>query len=802
MLEKHFVNNGGHYWEVGEKSVPAETRSRTSVRKSTWSSSGSLLLLLAISGLAILGLVFLAAIWAGTESDAAALDRQRHLVNGRLQDQVQRVSQEIQLIGAGYASLLRTEPGANSDRALEHNTRAGNRSLETFGQIATTVFGYNAAFLVKSNGELALPADPETSRRLRWVRPLLQPLLRELETSRTNAIDQPSSSSEPSRVELMRLEGRPSVAAIVAISNRPPSGLQDQRERYYLIVFRFLDGATLDTISREQGLAGARYARTSDQEQNEVAYQMEATATGEPIGFIIWEPDLPGSRVIGRLVPVLSVAGLVIAGLFLTLVGRLRRSLQELSASEHHARHLSVHDVLTGLPNRALFTASFEKCVENIARSGDRGAIALIDLDRFKEVNDRYGHAAGDELLRAVVARVNTVISPRETFARLGGDEFALLIPSNNKLGERYIKTCQDIVESLTKPFELRTGDAVVRIGCSIGVAIFYDASDATNEIMRRADVALYEAKNSGRGRMVVYDPAVDHRVEARENLKNDLRLMLDDLGENSPDPNDLHLGGRGRLEVFYQGVHRGNEGGRLSGAEALVRWRHPTLGLLSPDKFIPLAEEAGLIDRIGEWVLRSAASAATNWPVELSLAVNVSPSQVRHRGFDNLVLSILSETGFPPSRLELELTEAALFNIDATVQATLGRLRAHGVTIALDDFGTGFSSLSHLLQLNIDRIKIDRSFVNLLGAKAEGAAIVSAILGLSQTLGKATTAEGVETEGQRDFLIAAGCSDLQGFLFSRPVPIADFMGKHLHSNSGVEGRELPVGATEKNVRM
>jgi EAL domain-containing protein (putative c-di-GMP-specific phosphodiesterase class I) len=206
------------------------------------------------------------------------------------------------------------------------------------------------------------------------------------------------------------------------------------------------------------------------------------------------------------------------------------------------------------------------------------------------------------------------------------------------------------------------------------------------------------------------------------------------------------------------------------------VRWRHPTQGLLSPDKFIPIAEEAGMIDQLGEWVLRNATQAAACWPADMSVAVNVSPSQIRHRDFDRHVLSILAETGLPPSRLELELTEAALFNIDENAQATLGRLRSQGIRIALDDFGTGFSSLSHLVQFNIDRIKIDRSFVGLLGAQAEGAAIVSAILGLSRTLGKATTAEGVETEGQRDFLVAAGCNDLQGFLLSRPMPLAEFL--------------------------
>ena len=208
-----------------------------------------------------------------------------------------------------------------------------------------------------------------------------------------------------------------------------------------------------------------------------------------------------------------------------------------------------------------------------------------------------------------------------------------------------------------------------------------------------------------------------------------------------------------------------------------------PHSGFLSPDRFIPIAEEAGLIGQLGGWVLKSAAQAAASWPSNMSVAVNVSPSQIGHRGFDRMVLAVLAETGLPPLRLELEVTEAALFDTNDIAQATLGKLRSHGIRIALDDFGTGFSSLSHLIQFNIDRIKIDRSFVRLLGAQAEGAAIVSAILGLSRTLGKVTTAEGVETEGQRDFLIAAGCNDLQGFLLSRPLPLADFRASMVASD-------------------
>jgi diguanylate cyclase (GGDEF)-like protein len=760
---------------MGEECMPAAASPRASDFKGPANPSGAILTLLAISGLAILALVFLAAIWASAESDAAALDRQRNLVNERLHDQLQRVSQEMQLIGAGYTSLLAGDPAAVMSGGVDQPERRGVGSVHTFEDIATTVFGYDAAFLVTPSGKLALRSDQETTRRFEWVRPLLEPLFQAVKANQLNNTSAPDA--EASQVELMRLEGRPSVAGVTSVSS-PLADINHNShsdQKFYLAVFRFLDGATLDAISRDQGLAGARYARTADPGENEVAFQIEATQTGEPIGFIVWEPDLPGSRVVGRLVPVLSIAGLVIAALFFALMGRLHRTLQELRVSEQHARHLAAHDGLTGLSNRALFTSRLEHHLVALNAGKKLAAVALIDLDRFKEINDTYGHAAGDDLLCAAVDRISSLIKPGDTLARVGGDEFALLLPEVSDADES-CAICNNIILELTKPFNLKARDLTVNVGCSIGIIVVTEAGEVSSEVLRRADTALYDAKAKGRGRLIQYSPSLDQRVVERELIKSDLRLVLEHHLFGVRSINAVGLRSAGSLELYYQGIHRGDQQATLCGAEALIRWRHPTLGLLSPDKFIPIAEEAGLIDLLGEWVLRNAARAAASWPAHITLAVNVSPSQIRKPGVADLIFSILSDVGLAPIRLELELTEAALFSIDKEAQATLARLRAAGIKIALDDFGTGFSSLSHVIQLNIDRIKIDQSFVKLLGTKAEGAAVISAILGISHVLGKETTAEGVETESQREFLVAAGCTQLQGFLLSRPIPLAAFV--------------------------
>ncbi|EJT01856.1 diguanylate cyclase/phosphodiesterase (plasmid) [Rhizobium sp. CCGE 510] len=753
----------------------------------SWIASGRILFLIAVSGLGAIGLVVLSALWAGTESDAAALDRQRQLVNARLREQVDQVAHVIGQFGNGY--LTRVYPAARStggSSSLEAVLTAAAGSA--ISQTAMSAFGYDQAFVVDEKAQLLMLADAQTEKRYRWMKPLFLPLLQDARLGvRQGTYSERTPSSMESRLasaarsnralaNLMRLEGRPTIVGVVAI-NEADQG-QQQPTRQFLIVVRFIDGAALDELSRQQGLNGARFARTADADENEVAFQIDATANGEPIGFIVWRPDLPGSRVIGRLMPALSIAALVIAILFSVLLVRLRGSLGELKKSELHARQLALHDVLTDLPNRALFAIRFDECLAETKNSAERSAVALLDLDRFKAVNDTFGHAAGDELIRMAAERIRSILRPGDTLARLGGDEFALLLRDIKDHDQVLPAICEAIVAELGKPFPLLRGEAVARVGGSIGITVVPDAGRNADDIMRYADVALYEAKMGGRGQWRFYSPSMDGGRNARDILKNELRDVLaksmassadglrSDPAANRPD--------FGSLEVYYQTVHRAEGGYSASGAEALVRWRHSQRGLLAPVSFIPVAEEGGLIDALGFWVLREACRAACKWPEDTFVAVNVSPAQLRRPNFAEEVFAVLEESGLPPSRLELELTESSLIEDNSDVYSVLKSLRSRGIQISLDDFGTGFSCLSHLMRFDIDRIKIDRSFVSLLGTKANGAAIIGAIVALSRNLGISTTAEGVETEYQRDFLAALGCTDLQGYFFSKPVPLRE----------------------------
>jgi len=428
--------------------------------------------------------------------------------------------------------------------------------------------------------------------------------------------------------------------------------------------------------------------------------------------------------------------------------------------SESQIEFLAHHDPLTGLPNRLLLRSHLEHGIRVAQREGCRLALLVLDVDRFKDVNDSFGHGAGDELLQQVAARLSARLRSMDTVARLGGDEFTIML-QNIAQPEDAALIANELIGSLARPWALSNG-AEVRIGASIGISIFPDHGDSTDELLQHADAALYQAKSEGSGRLRYFSRNLTQAARDRIALDARLHRALE----------------QDELRVYYQPqVDIGS--GRIVGAEALVRWQDPQEGLIPPLRFIPVAEATGLIGAIGEWVLRETCRQGQEW-IEaglppLSLAVNLSPRQLLHADIEATVAAVLEQTGFPSQRLELELTEGALMERQEDVIALLTRLRRIGVRLAIDDFGTGYSSLAYLKRFPLDVLKIDKSFVDDIPHGQDDVAIASAIIAMGHSLGFQVLAEGVENEEQLAFLKSLDCDRFQGYLKSRPLPAADF---------------------------
>ncbi|MEZ2330455.1 putative bifunctional diguanylate cyclase/phosphodiesterase [Mesorhizobium sp. RCC_202] len=447
--------------------------------------------------------------------------------------------------------------------------------------------------------------------------------------------------------------------------------------------------------------------------------------------------------------------GVAVAGLIIIGTGLASYLIDDQTRSEAFQRlhHLAMNDALTGLPNRANFNDHLDREIDRARELGSKVAVVGIDLDRFKEINDIWGHGAGDKTLKDLAERMNGLLLEGEFVARLGGDEFA---------GVKRMKNQSDLVDFVSRLetalfAQVRIGDIETATGASLGVAIY--PSDAHNRetLVNNADLAMYRAKANVTQNVCFYEQAMDEAVRANRTLANDLRDAVDN----------------GQLDLHYQ-VQTSVSTGDIRGYEALLRWKHPSRGNISPAEFIPLAEENGLILPLGEWVLRTACAKAATWDQPYKIAVNLSPVQFAHADLPKLVHEILLETGLRPSRLELEITESTIIADKNRTLNILRRIKALGVTIAIDDFGTGYSSLETLRAFPFDKIKLDRSFMSEVETSPQAKAIIRAVLALGQSLHIPVLAEGVETHSQLSILRAEGCNEAQGFLLGRPAPFGE----------------------------
>ncbi|MGO4467734.1 putative bifunctional diguanylate cyclase/phosphodiesterase, partial [Pseudoduganella sp. RAF53_2] len=439
----------------------------------------------------------------------------------------------------------------------------------------------------------------------------------------------------------------------------------------------------------------------------------------------------------------------------------IQHDITAMKAYESELHHQATHDALTGLPNRVLLHDRLLQTIQHAARKGHELWLVSIDLDRFKFTNSRLGHKGGDRLLQVVAARLRAAVRPLDTVARLGGDEFALLLLAEHGAHAPRADQLQRVLDKLAEPLVL---DGVeLFLSCSAGIAVYPADSDDPHVLAERADIAMYRAKEMGGNNYQFYTAAMNEQLGERLRIESALRTALE----------------RREFELHYQ-PQVDTESGRIVGMEALIRWRHPEMGMVAPNRFIPLAEETGLILPVGSWVLRTACEQLRQWQCEgrenLRMAVNVSARQVAEPDFVQSVAAVLAETGLSPHCLELELTESTVMNDVEHAISVMHQLKKLGVKLAIDDFGTGYSSLAHLKRFEIDVLKIDQTFVRDLTVDPDDAAIVTTIIALAENLDLEVISEGVETEEQIAFLRQHGCQQMQGYFFSRPVPASAFI--------------------------
>lgn len=685
--------------------------------------------------------------WAASRIDAHSLEKQ------------------VQAIATGVSEIAdRTQVEQDSsvqwDDAVE-KLRAGDDAwlADNLAEWMSQYFGHDRVYLLDASDHVIRAVEDGqrvSDERYNEDRSAIDPLVQQLRAAMANASfgQTESTQSVTGMGTLDRAvlgDGTVGIVSVRPIVPTTDAVKQAPGTEFLHVSVRLFDSDLSTAIATKYGLESLHFDRIST-EQDGYARTPITNSAGRILGFFAWRPFQPAMQLIKQTTPLAVLFSISAALLVALLLRRLLRTSAQLELSESQARYLAFHDPLARIPNRALFQDRLERAVA--AKRHAKGGLALhaIDLDRFKQVNDSLGHPAGDELIRQVARRLQSLISEVDTVARVGGDEFSIVQVDVRDVGQALMLSSR-IVSELEKPFDLDGHDVLV--SASVGV-VFAGADESavdSEDLQRKADIALYEAKTSGRGRYQLHAGELDVAVNERRSLERDLRAALN---------------GEAGLELVYQPIFEATSH-RITGAEALVRWNNPRRGRLSPDAFIGLAEERGLIDQLGLWVLREACNFAIRSEVPW-IAVNVSPAQFVDERFADRVMAVLHDVGLAPRRLELEITEGLLLQNSMTVQSTLRKLRAAGIRVALDDFGTGYSSISYLRSHGVDKLKIDQSFVAKLGHDAEIDSIVVCIIGLAKAMHMRVTAEGVETEEQRATLQSIGCNELQGYLMSRPV--------------------------------
>lgn len=703
------------------------------------------------SSVATLGLAFVMVMAAATavvlaitgDANRLEAERQRNRVEAAIESQVRLRELRFQSMAAAgdlHGPFTGSDPLATLQTAL---ARLGTRFLDFEGAYVVSATGLVFAGLEGDgmSGQAGYDGLKHFSPSLPGGRPGAPPLQR-----------LPDMRGGPGTTSWsLTHDGFDTISVMVMDVPPRPGSLAQLLGPLKIVGYRRVTATMLDELSKRYRVADIRISPTMPTDP--LSRRAIPAPNGSTLAWLHWTPDRPGDAMLRQFIWALGGVGLLFAGIFAFVVQRLRAAAEQIAIREGQIQRLAGQDELSLLPNRRTFDLRLDQELANLGRTRKGLAVMLIDLDRFKAVNDTYGHTAGDELIRQVAQRLSRVVRSGDTVARIGGDEFGIIQTHGSfpagcaALGER-------ILEALTEPFVIM--GVATTIGCSIGIALAPEDATDREALLRLADTALYQSKHGGRNRYSFFETQMNRTLALKRMVEEDLRRAIE---------ND-------ELMLHYQ-PQVSIDGATIVGVEALVRWNHPEHGMVPPAEFIGIAEERGLIVPLSEWVLRQACKEAKRWD-GIRLAVNVSPIQFRHKDFVANVIRALDETGFDPTRLELELTEGVVVDDADAAEAAMMDLRAHGVGLALDDFGTGYSSLIYLRRFAFDKIKIDRSFLEYMETTGESAILVHSIAHLGRALGLRVCAEGVETAEQHRFLQAIGCHELQGFLFSKGVTAAE----------------------------
>lgn len=713
---------------------------------------------LIMAAIAFFGLLLLTIIaYAGWSANQIATERERTLLENALNQSISRVLNEQKSVAWWDDSVLKI-----TDQVIDLDFTDAN-----FGIFLTETYGHDEVYIL--NGEdrplySYFGAQRQEPSGFEARRPVVEAVIAEARRGQhTNLRTRPDTFSEsqsnyrilagalqPARWagHILSVDGRPAVvAALTVVPNVNMELLKGTPN--LLVSVKYIDEAFTSEVGRSLLLHDL--AMTPETAQRDGVVSEPFVGDDEiPTGYLSWTTRRPGQVLLTIILPLVAFGVFATAVLGNTMFKRLKRASQERALREAQARYEAKHDALSGLPNRVEMVEKIENFLHRrTAEHGNLQAIAAyIDIDRFKDINDTLGHEAGDQLIKAVGQRLKARLRPEDFLSRFGGDEFAILgVPARPEASAALAKR---VAQAFASPFSIN-GQSI-RVTASVGLAVAPDNGVTADELMRHADIALYEAKNQGRDRAVVFSPEMGEKVEHRRSIELDLRAALETK----------------KLRLHYQPIISCRTGA-IVGVEALLRWRHPVHGEMSPVEFIPIAENSGLLPSLGEWVLDRAMKDSKHWP-DLEVAVNLSPVQFRHVDLGTTLRELVAKNHVEPERFILEITEGVLLEATNHTNFILETIRAMGFKIALDDFGTRYSSLAYLCNFKFDKIKIDRSFVSRISGVGTPRTIVQSVIRLGRALGMDIVAEGVENESEATMMTNFGCTELQGFYFSEAL--------------------------------